>query len=135
MQSIFQSFTQQTSLPGHTDWVRCLSFSLSLDHYTASQQTSNRDILLASGSQDNYIRLWRISQRQSSVSRDKSEAPSSALDILDQLEDPNDSEISSKEYPLGIEGERFAVVVLDPADSVLRFATARITHATPNLSC
>lgn len=41
------------TLAGHEDWVRCLDFVVLDDH----------DVLLASSSQDTFIRLWRISQR------------------------------------------------------------------------
>lgn len=39
------------SLEGHEDWIRCIDFCASSD-----------DLLLASGSQDGYIRLWRFSK-------------------------------------------------------------------------
>lgn len=39
-------------LAGHTDWVRCLSFGT----------MNNGDVMLASGSQDKYIRLWCCSK-------------------------------------------------------------------------
>ncbi|ANB15839.1 Elongator subunit ELP2 [Sugiyamaella lignohabitans] len=44
-----QSFTLDAKLSGHENWIRSLSFKRHED-----------DILLASASQDNYIRLWRI---------------------------------------------------------------------------
>lgn len=42
------------SLEGHEDWVRCLAL-------TPYPGTEGTDLLLATGSQDNFIRLWRIS--------------------------------------------------------------------------
>lgn len=42
---------QCASLAGHEDWVRCLSFVTEKD---------GLDYILASGSQDRYIRLWRL---------------------------------------------------------------------------
>lgn len=50
-------------LQGHDNWVRDLSFAT----YTASENASvnnlfqEGDLVLASGSQDKYIRLWKIS--------------------------------------------------------------------------
>ena len=41
-------------LTGHADWVRTVCFARHL---------GGSDLLLASGSQDMYIRLWRISRR------------------------------------------------------------------------
>lgn len=48
-------FVLQATLTGHEAWVRSLDFR-------REKQDSNSDILLASASQDKYIRLWRIRQ-------------------------------------------------------------------------
>ncbi len=45
------NFTQAAKLKGHEDWIKCLSFKY---------DTGNNSILLASGSQDRYIRIWRL---------------------------------------------------------------------------
>jgi elongator complex protein 2 len=64
---IYQTSTKQFEkmhvLQGHDNWVRDLSFAT----YTASENASANnlfqegDLVLASGSQDKYIRLWKIS--------------------------------------------------------------------------
>lgn len=43
--------TQCASLAGHEDWIKCLSFVT---------EKEGLDYILASGSQDRYIRLWRL---------------------------------------------------------------------------
>lgn len=43
--------TECASLAGHEDWIRCLSFVT---------EKEGLDYILASGSQDRYIRLWRL---------------------------------------------------------------------------
>lgn len=50
-------FCYQATLPGHEGWVRCLAIA---------RETSDAgcDLLLASASQDKYIRLWRIHQER-----------------------------------------------------------------------
>ncbi|KAK4204272.1 putative Elongator complex protein 2 [Triangularia verruculosa] len=48
-------FTLQATLPGHENWVRSLDF-------IKEKTESGSDLLLASASQDKYIRLWRIHQ-------------------------------------------------------------------------
>lgn len=48
------NFTPQATLSGHEDWIRSLDFTVE----TSDVGTS--DYLLASASQDKYIRLWRI---------------------------------------------------------------------------
>ncbi|KAK3995075.1 Elongator complex protein 2 [Cladorrhinum sp. PSN332] len=48
-------FTLQATLPGHENWVRSLDF-------IREKSESGSDLLLASASQDKYIRIWRIHQ-------------------------------------------------------------------------
>ncbi|KAJ5675914.1 Elongator complex protein 2 [Penicillium macrosclerotiorum] len=47
------NFQRRTVLTGHEAWIRSLSFTL-------DKQSKTNDILLASASQDKYIRLWRL---------------------------------------------------------------------------
>lgn len=54
------------SLEGHEDWVRCVAIT-----------TYGDCLLLATGAQDNYIRLWRIAPAASDTS---------GLDLLDEFE-------------------------------------------------
>ncbi|KNZ58621.1 hypothetical protein VP01_1893g2 [Puccinia sorghi] len=49
-------FSLSFRLPGHTDWVRCLDF-------TTDPKLPN-NLLLVSGSQDNFIRIWRCDQQE-----------------------------------------------------------------------
>lgn len=49
------NFKLQATLAGHEDWIRSLDF-------TRESDSSGSDLLLASGSQDKYIRLWRFHQ-------------------------------------------------------------------------
>ena len=52
-----QVFTRIESLLGHEDWVRDLDFTTD----------GNGDTLLASSSQDSFIRIWRISSKAESI--------------------------------------------------------------------
>ncbi|KAL7266649.1 Elongator subunit elp2 [Rhizina undulata] len=47
-------FTFQATLSGHENWIGTLTF------ISSSPGDTSSDLLLASGSQDKYIRLWRI---------------------------------------------------------------------------
>ncbi|KAJ3034748.1 Elongator subunit elp2 [Rhizophlyctis rosea] len=51
------------SLQGHTDWVRTLEIATytSTHDSTTDSHFRDGDLIVASGSQDRYIRLWRIS--------------------------------------------------------------------------
>lgn len=42
------------SLEGHEDWVKCLALTSSID------EAATETLVLASGSQDGYIRLWLV---------------------------------------------------------------------------
>ena len=113
-----QTFSAALSLPGHTDWVRCLTFSTPLaatrlaDSQDASFDYKEGDILLASGSQDNYIRLWRFTPTRSgangldgasgSTSILKQAEGKSALDLLDDLDEGADGEIAAKQYTFSV---------------------------------
>lgn len=48
-------FRHQVTLSGHEGWIRSLGI-------TQERQSAESDLLLASASQDKYIRLWRITQ-------------------------------------------------------------------------
>ncbi|KAL8952886.1 MAG: hypothetical protein Q9222_001212 [Ikaeria aurantiellina] len=53
----------QTTLSGHEAWIRSLTITAEDDH-------PNADLLLASASQDKYIRLWRIQRDAESATEE-----------------------------------------------------------------
>lgn len=73
--SCTRQFAASVALEGHTDWIRTLSFSQPLP--------SSSDVLLASGGQDNYIRLWRLKALPEGASKPQ-------LDDLDLLDENSD---------------------------------------------
>jgi len=70
-------FTKLVALKGHADWIRCLSFTT----------CDNGDVLLASGAQDYYIRLWRftITSDDSSSSGSSSSSASAGFSTSELL--------------------------------------------------
>ncbi|KAL2815878.1 6-phosphofructo-2-kinase-domain-containing protein [Aspergillus granulosus] len=54
-------FKISATLSGHEAWVRSLTF-------TADMQSKTGDLLLASASQDKYVRLWRLNRGEASTS-------------------------------------------------------------------
>lgn len=81
------SFRRAVMLEGHEDWVRCLAFT-----------TTGSDLLLASGSQDNYVRLWRIG-----LGRE--------VDPLAELDAEESAEVSTKAHPFVVAGVRYAITL------------------------
>ncbi|KDE09195.1 hypothetical protein MVLG_00517 [Microbotryum lychnidis-dioicae p1A1 Lamole] len=103
-------FTKSLSLEGHSDWIRCLSFitPIPADAPSSTSTSLNYDIassevLLASGSQDNYIRLWRFSPAP--VRTDSTTGLTSGLEALDAL----DQSTSSAEGELRLKSHQFIV--------------------------
>ncbi|KAI9626581.1 hypothetical protein KEM48_010411, partial [Puccinia striiformis f. sp. tritici PST-130] len=98
------------ALAGHTDWVRCLDFTLD------PKQPNN--LLLVSGSQDNFIRIWRCDQQDIPTTQRPldpvndsrtTEDPFQTLDELTQAlkeegqltsHDTNRQTVEMKRYPI-----------------------------------
>jgi elongator complex protein 2 len=80
-------FHKLLSLQGHEDWIRALSFV----------EADNGDLLLASSSQDNYIRLWRVRRLTTTSSEQSTESPStsSKLPTSDETENTKSVDGSS----------------------------------------
>lgn len=55
-----EEFTLRATLAGHENWVRSIEFT-----HENPQDPEGSDLLLASASQDKYIRLWRVHQGHS----------------------------------------------------------------------
>lgn len=66
-------FVLVEKLTGHSDWVRGLD---------CVEDVDSGDLLLASSSQDSFIRLWRISKREQTVARKSFEEFSADEDIV-----------------------------------------------------
>lgn len=79
-----KEFTRALSLQGHTAWIHSLSLHTFRSEATESFNTG--DLLLASGSQDKYIRIWRVSQ---SIAEDRQDN-NFGDDLIRQLEDNDD---------------------------------------------
>ncbi|ORX89886.1 WD40 repeat-like protein [Basidiobolus meristosporus CBS 931.73] len=70
-------FVKVLSLQGHEDWVRTLAFTTYL-------HDDKEELMLASGSQDRYIRLWRIVE-SSQIEKDEHNSGDFTKDMLDSL--------------------------------------------------
>jgi elongator complex protein 2 len=99
-------FDHAISLEGHEDWVRCLAIT----EYPSAVDGA-KDLLLASGSQDNYVRLWRIAQVAERTTESEATATGDGLDMLDEFERKlageagGNVQISTKAHVLAVESE------------------------------
>lgn len=82
----------QATLPGHDGWIRSLDF-------TVQHRTTQTDILLASASQDKYIRLWRFCR-----GGDQPVIPANDSDSLS-----NGDLLSNKVHKVGYGADQYSV--------------------------
>ena len=83
-------FSPSHQLTGHEDWVQCLS----------AVALNNTELLIASGGQDNFVRLWKIA----AVSQE------AALEEMTPVKDLGpDEEIRQKEEIFSFEEKYFSV--------------------------
>jgi elongator complex protein 2 len=87
-------FTSAAILKGHEDWIRGLAFT-----------TSNSDILLATASQDRYVRLWNITKSTTQVKSDTDAMYPPPLANLYSLT----ASLGGESYPFTLNGEGYTV--------------------------
>ncbi|EIW70033.1 hypothetical protein TREMEDRAFT_68443 [Tremella mesenterica DSM 1558] len=109
------AFIHSLSLEGHEDWVRSLSLTSypSSSSSTASSSTTNSDLLLASGSQDGFIRLWRISPTKKFSDLNGN---INSLEMLDDFErrlagEGGSTQISTKAHVLSLEEGKWDITL------------------------
>ena len=90
-----KQFVLQATLPGHEGWIRSLDF-------TQEKQGDDSDMLLASASQDKYIRLWRL---QRSTANSEPLTNGSTGDLVG----PAKKSLSSKSHQVGSDRSRYNV--------------------------
>ncbi|KAJ5715742.1 Elongator complex protein 2 [Penicillium malachiteum] len=89
------SFNHRAALAGHEAWIRSLSF-------TQDKNNNTNDILLASASQDRYIRLWRLHQGEAS----SAPAP---IDDADPLLGGMEPTLSNKAHEFDASGLKYSI--------------------------
>jgi elongator complex protein 2 len=87
-------FQLRATLMGHESWIRSLAF-------TAVQQTQSQDFLLASASQDKYIRLWRVHPGEAQPTM-RPNAVKSTFGTFEQT-------LSNKAHMFEASGEKYSV--------------------------
>lgn len=88
------TFSQYAVLKGHMDWIRSLSFCTYTPHPSPSHpdhesatamELQPGDLLLASGSQDKYIRIWKVSD--AGFVKSKSDIDVSSDEVVENYDD------------------------------------------------
>ncbi|KZO93245.1 WD40 repeat-like protein [Calocera viscosa TUFC12733] len=103
-------FRYRMSLEGHEDWIRCLAFVTEMP-FEPEQPTRT---ILASGSQDGYIRLWTIaSMKQDESNVNGMFRGALSNDLLEMFEkslsEGGDGQISTKVHILALETGKYSV--------------------------
>lgn len=88
-------FELQATLSGHESWVRSLDF-------TKERNSPDSDVLLASASQDRYVRLWRFRQDQLESTPEQH----SNNDLLAALEPKS---LSNKAHQVGSSASKYSI--------------------------
>lgn len=88
------NFRLCATLTGHEGWIRSLSF-------TEDRKSRNGDLLLASASQDKYIRLWRVHPGEENAPA-QSNNEDSVLNTVEQT-------LSNKVHKFDVCGSRYSV--------------------------
>ncbi|KAJ7228726.1 WD40-repeat-containing domain protein [Mycena pura] len=120
------SFVRSAVLSGHDDWVKCLAFN--------SQTAADEPLILASGSQDATIRLWKIepSTRRTNPLVDGRSSDPLSDDLLDEFEaslgeladvEEGGRQISLKRHILTVKSEQSS-----PANYSITFDALLIGH-------
>ncbi|KAJ3375729.1 hypothetical protein GGF31_002933 [Allomyces arbusculus] len=80
-------FVKAVSLPGHENWVSTLAFTtITPDRARPDLGFQVGDVLLASGAQDKYIRLWRLTTHADALHNSKSSPSAKPSGDMDELE-------------------------------------------------
>lgn len=87
-------FQSRAVLSGHEAWIRSLSF-------TEDKQGKTKDLLLASASQDKYIRLWRLCQGEAQVP--------AVVDEDDPLLGGMEPTLSNKAHEFDAAGSKYSI--------------------------
>ncbi|KAJ1021089.1 hypothetical protein NDA16_003875 [Ustilago loliicola] len=109
-------FQHKLSLEGHEDWVKSLDLCTT---FTAADSDHNVDtVMLASGSQDASVRLWKIAlaqQGQTSTTQ-PSQTASSKEDDFEQMVSKIESDRSTKAGEISTRAHPFSVTCQDRAN-------------------
>lgn len=85
-------FSLQANLQGHEGWIRSIAF-------TRESTDVDGDILLASASQDKYLRLWRVTKEATVIEAAAHGEDSGALDLV----------LSNKTHKIEVSGVRYVL--------------------------
>ena len=87
------TFSLKATLTGHEAWIRSLDF--------AQESNINNGLLLASASQDRYIRLWRVHREEI--------LPITTSSVYNLSPELLGKSLSNKVYPFKVSGSRYSL--------------------------
>ncbi|KAJ1899352.1 Elongator subunit elp2 [Coemansia sp. IMI 209127] len=110
------AFVKALALDGHDDWVTTLAFA-PIQPRAADAWASNaaiahwapRDVVLASGSQDKYVRVWRIGVASEQQGADAKAVLDAVADSLRTGASIGDAPLSTRAHTLAVAQSTYAV--------------------------
>ncbi|ORX62251.1 WD40 repeat-like protein [Hesseltinella vesiculosa] len=121
-----KAFEKVYSLQGHDNWVRSLAFTTYTGSFADNEVNQTHtlrkgDLILASGSQDRYIRIWKISPTEAISSTSPSasidQQPQDVHDLKQALKEiaEDDAQLSTKAHMIQVEqgqGQKKAYTIM-----------------------
>ncbi|KAF7721057.1 Elongator subunit elp2, partial [Apophysomyces ossiformis] len=105
-----REFVKLHTLHGHDNWVRSLAFATNTEsesHVDSHNILRSGDLMLASASQDKYIRLWKISPQKAARAKETQvkENSNSSNELLEALLSGQDEQLSTKAHLIEVDDE------------------------------
>ncbi|KAJ3277093.1 choline dehydrogenase 7 [Terramyces sp. JEL0728] len=98
-------FENVLSITGHADWIRSIKVARFTNTHGAENFGFNEgDLMVASASQDKYIRIWRVSRVVSGANdKENSNLTSEMIDAMNEMNlNEGDSQLSTKAYMIEV---------------------------------
>ncbi|KAI8914205.1 quinon protein alcohol dehydrogenase-like superfamily [Gorgonomyces haynaldii] len=102
------------SLKGHTDWIRSIKTSIFTDTHDKDYGFQKGDLMIASASQDKYIRIWRLTTSTDLQSRknEEFERESEIMAALKEMHLENEGfQLSTKAHVIQVQSKPYTLLL------------------------
>lgn len=103
-----ETFKKILALSGHTDWIRSITIATFTDSHDEKYGFQEGDLMIATASQDKYIRIWKISETGQSNALLPSALDSQMLDAMNNLQG---TQLSTKAHLVNVNLKKYTVML------------------------